>query len=57
MDIKNLLEKLEPEQATTKDASPVEDLTLMSLTSMAVSLKRIADIADAWWDRHTERHP
>lgn len=43
MDIHDFIDRIEPEQATTADASPEQDLQLMSITSIAVSLKRIAD--------------
>jgi len=57
MDIKDLIDKLEPEQATTKGGSPETDLCLMSITSLAVSMKRLADVAECWWERHKARHP
>jgi hypothetical protein len=43
MNITDFIQAIEPLQATTKDASPEEDLQLMSITSIAISLKRIAD--------------
>jgi hypothetical protein len=43
MNIKDFIEAIEPLQATTTNASPEEDLQLMSITSIAISLKRIAD--------------
>ena len=43
MDIKDFVCAIEPLQATTAQASPEEDLTLMSLTSLALSGKRQAD--------------
>jgi hypothetical protein len=44
MDIRDFIEKIEPQQATTTSASAEEDLHLMSITSIAISLKRIADM-------------
>lgn len=43
MDIQDLIDRLEPQQSTTASAAPEVDLALMSLTSLAVSAKRIAD--------------
>lgn len=46
MDIHDFVKAIEPLQATTANATPEEDLLLMSATSAAVSLKRIADALD-----------
>lgn len=46
MDIKAFIEAIEPLQATTRGATLEEDLQLMSITSLAVSAKRIADALD-----------
>ena len=44
MDIREFIQAIEPMQATTVGASAEQDLQLMSITSIAVSLKRIADM-------------
>jgi uncharacterized protein with PhoU and TrkA domain len=46
LDIRQFIEAIEPLQATTREASPEEDLQLMSITSLALSAKRIADAAE-----------
>jgi hypothetical protein len=43
VDIKDFIGAIEPMQATTADADPAQDLVLLSLTSLAVSARRIAD--------------
>lgn len=50
MDIMDFVKAIEPLQATTASASPEDDLRLMSITSMAVSLKRIADAQERMAD-------
>jgi hypothetical protein len=47
VDIRDFIEKIEPLQATTASASPEQDLQLMSITSIAISLKRVADRLEA----------
>lgn len=43
MDIREFIQELEPQQATTLGASPEKDLELMSITSLAISARRIGD--------------
>lgn len=44
MNILDFVQAIEPLQATTASATPEEDLQPMSITSIAISLKRIADV-------------
>jgi hypothetical protein len=44
VNIHDFIQAIEPLQATTAGATPEQDLQLMSITSIAISLKRIADM-------------